>query len=485
MIYFLEGHDRGTALQELLISLLPDEEHVSAQTPPPGGVDFILSHAEMDGNRVAVHCTVRRGGLSTSASAQEGWSGGELERRRALTHAVKDSAYRALLPHLAEKPAWGGMTGVKPAKPVRLALERGLPPQQAEGFLQKRYDVDPKRSAIAAECASEAEKCLKMLDSKEIQLYVGIPFCPAKCRYCSFVSNDVKRFGALVEPYLEALHAEIAAAGQALTGAGYHVGSLYIGGGTPTTLAAGQLDRLLDGLHRAFDFRSCREKTVEAGRPETISRERMAVCAQWGVGRVSVNPQTMRDDVLAAVGRCHTADDIRRAYADVRAAGNFIVNMDLIAGLPGDDAEGLLSSVRQVSELEPENITLHSLALKKGAQLRFGPRGVLDRETVDQCHELLRAGGWRPYYLYRQKYIAGGLENVGFCKGETASFYNVCMMEEIGSVAALGAGGVTKLCGGGKIRRVANPKYPLEYIRERERIIARAASLDEKGAPGR
>lgn len=477
MIYVLKGHDRGTALQELLISLLPDEEHGRADALPPEGEDYVLSCAETEGETVSVRCTVQRGGMETAAYAQESWRGGALEYRRALTHAVKESAYRALLPHLPEKPAWGAMTGVKPAKPVRLALERGLPPQQAEGFLHRRYDVDMRRSAIAAECAFEAEKCLQTMDSKEIQLYIGIPFCPAKCRYCSFVSNDVTRFADLVEPYLEALQDEIAAAGRALTGAGRYIGSFYIGGGTPTTLSAAQLDRLLDGVHRAFDFRFCREKTVEGGRPETISREKMAVCARWGVGRVSVNPQTMRDEILAAVGRCHTADDIRRAYADVRAAGDFIVNMDLIAGLPGDDAQGLLDSVRQVAGMQPENITLHSLALKKGAMLRFGPRGVLDKQTVDACHDLLRQQGWRPYYLYRQKYIAGGLENVGFCKGETASFYNICMMEELGSVVALGAGGVTKLCGQGKIRRTANPKYPLEYIRERRRIAERAASL--------
>ena len=480
MKYFLKNHDRVTAVQEILISLLPDEEHLPAESGAEPG-DCLLSEAFFEEGAALCRTTVRRGGRETDSLCREPFTGGAVERSRALTHAVKQSAYRALLPGLPQKPAWGAMTGVKPAKPVRMALQSGLAPEQADGFLHRRYDVEPERSSMAAQCAFESLNCLRQIGRKEVQLYVGIPFCPAKCRYCSFVSNDVTRFGHLMEPYLAGLHAEIAAAGQALGRAGAAVGSLYIGGGTPTTLSAAQLDALLAALHHAFDLSACREMTVEAGRPETITAEKMAVCARWGVSRVSVNPQTMRDEVLRGVGRLHTAQDIRAAYRTVRAAGDFAVNMDLIAGLPGDDGEGLLDSVRKVADLEPENITLHCLALKKGSPLRFGPRGVLDKEVVDRCHGLLAGRGYRPYYLYRQKYIAGGLENVGFCRGGTASFYNVCMMEELCSVVALGGGGVTKLCdrSGRQVRRFANPKYPLEYINAHDRVLHRAKALAE------
>ena len=480
MNYGLKNHDRVTAVQEILISLLPDEEHGAGED----GEELLVSEASFEEDRVRCHTSVVRGGVRQDAECVEPYAGGAVERRRALTHAVKQSAYEALLPFLPQKPAWGAMTGVKPAKPVRLALQEGLPPEQADSFLHGRYDVEPRRSVMAAQCAKESLKCLEMLQCKEVQLYVGIPFCPAKCRYCSFVSNDVTRFGHLVEPYLAVLHEEITAAGRSLRQAGGVVGSLYIGGGTPTTLSATQLNDLLSALHGAFDLSGCREITVEAGRPETISREKLSVCAQWGVVRVSVNPQTMHDDVLRGVGRFHTAEDIRAAYRMVRQSGDFCVNMDLIAGLPGDDAAGLTDSVRQVAELQPENITLHCLALKKGAPLRFGPRGVLERGAVDQCHELLDKQGYRPYYLYRQKYIAGGLENVGFCRDKTESFYNVCMMEELGSVIALGASGVTKLCDrtGRNVKRFSNPKYPTEYISSRERIAARAVSLLEEAA---
>lgn len=474
MNYCLKNHDRITAVQEILISLLPDEEHM-----PGKDGDLLVSEAEFDADEVRCRTDVIRGGVRQAAEIRVPYTGNAIERRRALTYAVKQSAYLALLPFLPEKPAWGSMTGVKPAKPVRLALRDGLAPERAGGFLHERYDVEPRRSLMAAQCAFESIQYLERLKCKEVQLYVGIPFCPAKCRYCSFVSNDVTRFGHLIEPYLAVLHEEITAAGRSLRQAGGTVGSLYVGGGTPTTLSAAQLDALLSALHGAFNLSDCREITVEAGRPETISREKLEVCARWGVGRVSVNPQTMRDDVLRGVGRLHTAANIREAYRMARQAGDFCVNMDLIAGLPGDDDAGLFESVRQVIELAPENVTLHCLALKKGAPLRFGPRGVLERATVDRCHELLEAHGYRPYYLYRQKYIAGGLENVGFCRGDTASFYNVCMMEELGSVIALGAGGVTKLCDrtGWNVRRLSNPKYPTEYIGSRGRILERAGSL--------
>jgi oxygen-independent coproporphyrinogen-3 oxidase len=279
---------------------------------------------------------------------------------------------------------------------------------------------------------------------------------------------------------LDALRVEIDAAGAMLRRAGRRVGSLYLGGGTPTVLTAAQLDALLTQLRGAFDLSRCREICVEAGRPETITRDRLAVLAAHGVTRVSVNPQTLSDAVLRGVGRLHTARDIADACALTRSvSADFIINMDLIAGLPGDCDAGLIASVEGVIALGPENITLHALARKRGAPLQYGPRGQLAAEVIDACGARLRAAGYRPYYLYRQKYSAGGLENVGWALPKTESFYNICMMEELGDTVALGAGGVTKLCDpwGGAIRRVSNPKYPREYIREAPRVARTKATL--------
>ena len=212
---------------------------------------------------------------------------------------------------------------------------------------------------------------------------------------------------------------------------------------------------------------------MEAGRPETITEEKLRIMAAHKVSRISINPQTMNDKVLEGVGRRHTAEDIVRCYEMARGVSDFIINMDLIAGLPGDNDDSLIDSVRRVAALDPDNITIHCLARKRGARLYFGPTGELPSETLDACYAILNDLGYEPYYLYRQKYMAGGLENVGFCKKGTASHYNICMMEELSDVIALGSGGVSKLCsqGGRKVNRVVNPKFPKEYIERIETIV--------------
>ena len=475
MNYCLQGHDRDNGVQELLICLLPDELHRRTEEP---GEDGCVTAAETRAGRIWASAAVHRGGRVTEGVCDRAAPpAGSEEYKRVLTYCVKTALYRALLPWAGPQP-WGSLTGVKPAKPVRLALREGLSDGEADRWLAERYDVQPARRALCLAAARQAYETEDTLAPREVQVYAGIPFCPAKCSYCSFVSNDMARWGHLMTPYYEALLRETAAAGELTRREGLPVGSLYVGGGTPTTLTARQLDGLLAAMTAAFAPGPGTEWTVEAGRPETIDGEKLDVLRDHGVSRVSVNPQSMDDAVLRGVGRCHTAADIERAYLQARDRG-FLINMDLIAGLPGDSAEGLFESVRRVAALEPENITIHALARKRGAKLRFGPTGDLEAAALDRCHEYLAGLGYRPYYLYRQKYSAGGLENVGFCRGDTASRYNICMMEELSDVLALGAGGVSKLCGDGgrRIVRVANPKYPLEYIRDTAAIAERKRNL--------
>ena len=479
MKYYLSGHDRGGGVQEMLISLLPDEEHTLCETREEA--DCLSLLREEDGVLIA-EAQVTLGGKTTCETCiRPAPEADTEEHKRVRTYAVKTALYQALLPHLERKPVWGSLTGVKPAKPVRLALNEGMKPGEVLDWLEQQYDVSESRRKLCLATAVAAWKTEKSLLPRETQLYIGIPFCPAKCSYCSFVSNDMAHFGHLIAPYVEALLREVEAAGEMVRRAGIPIGSIYIGGGTPTTLNEEQLERLLCAVDAAFDRTHCREYTVEAGRPETITRRKLELLKEHGVGRISINPQTMDDAVLAGVGRRHTAQDIRDCFAMARQVGDFLINMDLIAGLPGDTEAGLFESLQQVTALDPDHVTILCLARKKGARLRFGPTGDLDPAALDKCYAHLAERNYVPYYLYRQKYIAGGLENVGFCRPGTASHYNICMMEELSDVIALGSGGVTKLCaeGGRKIFRLANHKYPKEYIENIDEILRKKRELYE------
>ncbi|MBQ2865031.1 MAG: coproporphyrinogen dehydrogenase HemZ [Clostridia bacterium] len=469
MKYRIIGHDRLTAVQDMLIALLPDEKHMPDDLE---GGDLCISTLERTDGWVVAAASVSRGDKTTCGECREREQSGE-EGKRIVSYAVKTALYRAIVQHLESEPVWGSLTGVKPAKPARVYMQQGNSIADTEKWLRDRYFVSPDRAELciaAAEAALETERKLR---PDEVQLYAGIPFCPSKCAYCSFVSNDMVRWGHLIEPYHRALLREVEAAGVMLSRENRRIGSVYIGGGTPTTLSAQQLDELIKAIRSSFDLSACREFTVEAGRPETITCDKLEVLAHNGVSRISINPQTMNDQVLENVGRKHTVADIINAYSMARRAGDFDINMDLIAGLPGDNGDSLLNSVRRVVELDPENITVHCLARKKGAPMRFGKRGELTRSELDACYEVIEKAGYKPYYLYRQKYSAGGLENIGFCKNDKKSHYNICMMEEIGDVVALGAGGISKLCSeqGQKIVRICNPKYPIEYVERADSIV--------------
>ena len=310
---------------------------------------------------------------------------------------------------------------------------------------------------------------------------IGIPFCPTRCTYCSFVSADVGRALQLVEPYVDALLEEVAEGGRVLRELGLSVRSFYMGGGTPTTLSADQLDRLLSQCEASLPLENCTEYTVEAGRPDTITREKLEVLARHRTGRISINPQTLEDHVLEAIGRRHTSQSIREAYELARAVGFDCINMDLIAGLPQDSAEGFWRSLEGVLAMEPENVTVHTLARKKGSSLMEGggplPSGADTLSMLDFSQKMLITRGYTPYYLYRQKYMSGSLENVGWSKPGQESLYNIVMMEELHTVVSLGAGGVTKLIRDGTILRLANPKFPHDYLSGRDRVLAQKGEI--------
>lgn len=485
MKLYLKGHDYKYATEQMMLTLFPQERpEYPQEAPEPGENALVLTLTRTD-DWAAGRAVLTWGGkvFEQTSRAPDPGESDPLERDRVLQRVLKTAFYRAGTQALGREPAWGALTGVRPVKIPTKALSQGYTVRQADGMLRDLYRVSPERRRLALDCARATISIRESLSPEELSLYVGIPFCPTRCAYCSFVSADVGKSLSMLGPYVEALCREIRAAGEVLSRAGRKVRSVYFGGGTPTTLSAEQLEEVMGVLARHVDLSACTEYTVEAGRPDTITAEKLAILKANGCDRISVNPQSMSDTVLRAIGRSHTAEDILRAWELVEAARFPVRNMDLIAGLPADTEAGFRDSLDKVIALAPENITVHTLAMKKGSRLMAEGGGRPDGEAVsamlDYAWETLRDMGYVPYYLYRQKYMSGGFENVGWCLPGTESLYNVCMMEELHTILSLGSGGVTKLIDtrAGSLKRLSNPKYPKEYIEHIDDIIAQKEEI--------
>ena len=478
MKLYLSGHDHRYAVEQMLLTLFPDERPEYPAGKPEGErIELSLRRTE---TRVTASCLLVKDGRATrgAAWAPAGKLSDPLTEDRVCQRLVKNALYRAALRAGHEKPVWGALTGVRPGK-LLCALLRAEPEEEkALARFIEEYDVSPGRAARCLDTARQTLRAAASLERRDVCLYVGIPFCPTRCAYCSFVSQSVEKSMALIAPFLEALEREIAATAEAVRTLGLRPVSIYMGGGTPTTLTAAQLDRLCTVLEENFDLSALREYTVEAGRPDTITEEKLRALRAHGVDRVSVNPQTMSDRVLELIGRWHTAADIVTALDKVRSVGGFDVNMDLIAGLPGDSVGSFRDTLEKVLTLDAENVTVHTLSLKKGSRITTeqtplpGAREVA--AMLDYAGTRLSAAGYAPYYLYRQKFMSGGLENVGWARDGRVNLYNICIMEELRSILAMGGGGSTKLIrpDGGRNIRLMAPKYPLEYISSIEKTCA-------------
>ena len=483
MKLILTGHDYRYAVEQSLLAFFPTERPVyEGEDVSQAAVALTLEgDCAAASTELAVNGRTARGAFQTRLPERAD----EYERERLKQRAVKLSFFAAARSLTGVTPAWGALTGIRPAKLAAGLLEEGLTPQEADRVLRDTYFVSQRRRRLCLECAQAGLEAKRELDPKEISLYVGIPFCPTRCAYCSFVSNSVERSFHLVEPYLEALLKEVESAGALVKDLGLRVRSVYMGGGTPTTLTAEQLDRLLGRLGEAFDLSGAVEYTVEAGRPDTIDAPKLAVLRKNGVDRVSVNPQTMEDAVLAAIGRRHSGEDICKAMELVDRAGFPHVNMDLIAGLPEDTPQGFRRTLDRVLDFGTDNITVHTLSLKKGSRITLEgsriPTEAEVAEMLDYADPALRREGFAPYYLYRQKYMSGSFENVGWCRSGGTGWYNIYIMEELHTILSLGAGGSTKLVDPEKnrIERVFNMKYPLEYVQRPEKIAANQRAFRE------
>ena len=468
--------------EQMLLTLFPGEKPQYPETPPDmEGGQGVLIGLSRGRAKASVSVLVKRGGRLRNGVASfpaDRLDEPEEQVYHTVSHALKQAFYKAGCALLGRELPWGSLTGVRPVKLPTRAMLAGKSPKQAEKELREDYHVSAPRAALAVECAQAALDVKKGLTRDGMALYLGIPFCPTRCAYCSFISADVKRSLSLVEPYVEALCREIELAGRLLRERGVHISCAYMGGGTPTTLSAGQLHKILSAVENFLPMERCAEFTVEAGRPDTITADKLETLKRHGIHRISINPQTLEEHVLEAIGRRHTPGDIPQGYALARTVGFDCVNMDLIAGLPRDSFDGFRRSLEGVLALDPENVTVHTLALKKGSALmeRGGslPGGDEVAKMLDFSREVLTNRGYIPYYLYRQKYMSGSLENVGWAKPGTESLYNIVMMEELQSVLSLGAGGITKLVdpGNRKIVRLGNPKYAKEYLEGWDKVAA-------------
>ena len=476
------GHDDRYAVEQSLLAFFPEERPVYEGEDGP-------RHAEVTLHQGAVYATgvtaLTYDGKTARASARVSLAGAadEYERERLRQRALKLSFFRAARGITGATPSWGALTGIRPAKLVRTMLEEGYTPARADRELRDVYCVSPARRRLALESAQAGLRAKRDLKPNDISLYIGIPFCPTRCAYCSFVSASVEKSFALIPPYLEALTAEVEAAGRMVRETGLRVKSFYMGGGTPTTLSAGQMDALLTAVNKAFDLSGCVEYCIEAGRPDTIDREKLQVLLDHGADRISVNPQSLEPQVLRAIGRQHSPEDIEKAMTLATSMGFPHVNMDLIAGLPADTPEGFRRTLDKCLTFGADNITVHTLSLKKGSRILLEglpiPTAEAVAEMLDYADPALRARGFAPYYLYRQKYMSGSFENVGWCISGAEGLYNIYIMEELHSILSLGAGGSTKMVDAqrNRIERVFHPKFPLEYIQRPEKLAENLESF--------
>ena len=402
-----------------------------------------------------------------------------LRRRRAARRLCKQTLYCLCRDLTGIHPPWGSMTGVRPTHLMLEALGEGLSPDDAVARIVRDFDVIPEKAALLAEVAIEQRKLPPPGDGF-VDVYVGIPFCTTRCAYCSFSSGEIGD-GKLVPPFMDALEREIAGVSAILKGSGRTLRALYVGGGTPTALSAAYLRRLLDLIGKNFPG-AC-EMTVEAGRPDTLDREKFRIIRGAGVGRISINPQTMNDRTLRVIGRAHTAQQVVEAYGIARDEGIKHINMDVIAGLPGEDLSDFSRTMDAAISLRPESLTVHTLALKRTSRMSLEgaplPDGDMTASMVSLGRQTARSLGMVPYYLYRQTHMAGNQENTGYALPGHACLYNVDMMEETTHILALGAGGISKRIwpDEGRITRAPNVGNIEEYIRRVDEMIQRKRDL--------
>lgn len=452
--------------------------NIECRVNEPGG-DVMITHTEeMDGNTRL--CRMEMTGQYAAVCEQRrNVNRDPLLEKRYHKRLIKQTLYDVMKQVTGRTPPWGSLTGIRPTRLLYEGMSRGLTLDEAMEETRDAFDVRTDKAELLREIV-QVQQGMPAPSGLDVDLYVGIPFCVSRCAYCSFLSGEVGK-GKQLPPYVEALEKEIAGTLMLMEEKGLHPRAFYMGGGTPTSLTAPMLDRVLSAARPFID--RAREVTVEAGRPDTIDLDKLKVIRDHGATRISINPQTMHDETLQCIGRRHTTAQTEAAYALARQAGFTHINMDLIAGLPGENLDMFLQTLAWSRRMRPESLTVHTLSIKRSSLLHLWeaqlPNGDMVERMVAEGRGEAARRGMRPYYLYRQKYMAGNLENVGYALPGHECLYNVDMMEETGHVLAVGAGAISKRVDPaiGRIERAPNVSEIQNYLDRTEEMLDRKRAL--------
>lgn len=474
--YILQGHELQNDVQTMIQVFYPNLHYIRTEEAASLGLS-VISCME---NGIASAMLYRDGEKVNEWSLPYGEDTSEKEEKR----LVKLTIYELLKRETGLRPQWGLLTGVRPAKIISGLLAEGKNDEFALEYLTKDYLVMEHKARLALTVAKAEQKLLGKNKPNDISLYIGIPFCPTRCLYCSFTAYPLAQYKDRVDEYLDAMFRELEFLAE--YGKDFELKNIYIGGGTPTSLSELQLERLLRKVAELFHTEDM-EYTVEAGRPDTITKEKLRLMKEYGVNRISINPQTMNEETLKRIGRKHSVEDIRRVFHEARELGHENINMDLILGLPGEEPLDVEQTMKEILALAPDNITVHTLAVKRASRLKeeFDQHTLSTAESLEKmlaiAAEYAEKMGMEPYYMYRQKNMVGNFENVGYCHPGKEGVYNVQIMEEKQTVLAAGAGASTKTVDPvtDKIERVFNVKSVEDYIARIEEMIARK----EQGLP--
>ena len=382
---------------------------------------------------------------------------------------------------------WGNITGIRPVKMMKKLIADGYTYDEAKLEFIRSYLVSEEKAELLAGIAKKQLALLLGDGCKEVCLYIGIPFCKTRCLYCSFITAESGTEQVLVQPFVEALMKELSATAGIVRRHGLSIKSIYFGGGTPTILTAEQLKQIIDGCKSFFNLEGLKEFTVEAGRPDTLDESKFFAMKVAGVTRISINPQSMKDETLRAIGRRHSAEDIVKAFKMARLHGFDDINADVIAGLPFETADDFKATLNELEKLLPESVTVHTMSIKRGSRLHetLGDVALSDaavvEEMTDYAREFMKNAGREPYYLYRQKNMLGNLENTGYAKGGCECLYNIIIMDETADIISCGGGGVTKIVSrtDGTVNRIFNVKEPKDYIERIDEMIERKNLIDK------